>query len=95
MSRRRKKLDPSRLRTVAACRDLQHAWRPHDGGRRGKGWFRVLECPRCGTHVEQELDRFGQVTSRRYRYPEGYLVKGGPLTKEERGAIRLIGLDDS
>ena len=77
------------MRTTEVCRDLRHMWEPVDGGRRGNGWFRTLGCPRCGTMVEQDLDRFGNIIKRRYRYSKGYLVKGGALTQDESGALRL------
>lgn len=81
------------LRSDDPCRDLRHSWRPRDGGRQGRGYFRILQCTRCGTLLHQTLNRFGEIRSRSYTYPPGYLVKGGRLSSREVGAIRLLNLN--
>lgn len=82
-----------KIRSVSAsratCTDIGHKWAPYDGGRKGKGWFRVLWCPTCDTFRHQELDRHGDITKQWYRFKGDYLVKGGRLTHEEKSAIRL------
>lgn len=75
------------------CRDYRHAWQPHEGGKNSRGWWRTLRCDRCETLRTEHLDSRGDVLTRRYRYPQDYLVRGGPLTAGERGLLRLRHID--
>ena len=89
MNARKKVVKP---RVTSECRVDGHMWMPHDGGKKGRGFFRVLKCGRgCKVLRHQELNKDGEITKQWYEYTDaGYLVKGGRLTQEEKGAIRLL-----
>ena len=77
----------------ALCRDLLHAWQPHDA------WFdkdkreyrRVLRCARCGTERRSWVTQSGIQHGVYYAYKPGYRAPDGTgfLSKDERGAVRL------
>lgn len=77
------------------CRDYQHSWAPSTGGKEKGGWYRTLVCNRCTTERREHLDKWGYVTSRSYKYPEGFLVEGGggPLSQDERGFLRIMNIN--
>lgn len=76
------------------CRDLRHSWKHYDDRlleRSKKKWSlvrieRTLECERCGT---QRIDQYivsklhVEKVNSKYRYPEGYIVKGGEMNVEK------------
>ncbi len=79
------------------CRDYSHNWTPwYVTEWRGRGGFeRGVRCGVCATARIESLDNWGRLVpgSRKYEYPEGYLVKGtGRLDKDFRAAIRLTSL---
>lgn len=78
-----------KLRTVSECRDYGHRWKPVDGGKEGKGWWRKLTCDICGTNRTDHLSSDGDPKNKSYSYLEGYLLKGGALTTGERGLLRI------
>lgn len=81
------------LMSVSECRDLRHAWRNDRGDRQGRMFTRILVCDRCQTERHELLNSKGMLAKKpTYKYPATYRVPGGPLTAEEKGAIRLLGL---
>lgn len=81
-----------RIPLFSECRDLMHAWVPLGAHREGKLWVRTLRCNRCDTRRKDWLNLDGSKAvhhSNSYTYPKGYKVEGGPLTVDERAALRL------
>jgi len=79
------------------CRDFGHSWRAFQAYRlpRRQGFEQILRCERCGTDRHSILNVFGDVISRHYRYPDGYLVDGiGRLTGHDRGMLRVASILD-
>lgn len=84
------------------CRDLGHAWRPHDVKIVGKGRHgeihRILQCRSCPTQRVQVLDMGGYRLRQKYVYPEDqnpdaapYKLRGiGHLSIEDRAAVRVM-----
>jgi hypothetical protein len=70
-------------KTFLDCRDRGHAWFDDRGApalRRSSGGLvlRSLRCQRCKTLREDSIIATnGEVHSRRYEYPEGYLFTRG------------------
>lgn len=84
------------LMSMSECRDLRHAWVNWRGHQEGKTFIRILQCERCGTQRVETLDTRGRLKkSATYRYNPEYKIEGGPLTAEERGAIRLMSMQAS
>lgn len=80
------------------CRDYGHTWTPFTAYRieGGRGFDQVLRCVRCNTQRHRVLDKFGDVLTNAYTYPDGYLVPGlGRLTGVDRGTLRLASIMDS
>lgn len=77
------------------CRDFGHNWKPFDGGRDGRGWFRVMRCNSCKVTRHQKLDRGGDITKQWYDYSDNpdYILTGGRMTKREHSAIRLANME--
>jgi hypothetical protein len=53
----------------------KHAWDeyfPDDLGPPPYGWRLSLRCLRCGAQRHDLIDTIGQLSQRRYIYPEGY-----------------------
>jgi hypothetical protein len=47
-------------------------------------------CPRCTTRCEETIDtRTGVAVTRKYTYPEGYLVKGQKILRTEARVVAL------
>ena len=57
------------------CRTFGHAWSV-DVDREGSGSMLHLTCVRCKAQRFAEVDGDGDVTRRRYRYPESYHIEG-------------------
>lgn len=80
------------------CRDIGHGWKPWDvhtgvnNVTRRREVARVLTCQRCETQRTDFMATDGEVLRRSYAYPSGYLLDGagGPMTKAERKAIRVL-----
>lgn len=67
------------LDSFVECRALGHAWESFTPIDRPSHLFRnvlSLRCVRCGTERHDAIDLSGDVTSRRYRHPEGYRLTG-------------------
>ena len=74
------------------CRDLGHAWAPHDVrvSRKLGEIHRVLQCRSCPTQRTQVLSMDGEIRRNRYEYPEGYVLRGlGHLSVADRAAVRV------
>ncbi len=74
------------------CRDLGHAWAPHDVkvSRKAGEIHRVLKCRNCPTERTQILSTSGFIVRSRYEYPEGYVLPGiGRLSSDDRAHIRV------
>lgn len=74
------------------CRDLGHAWAPHDVkiSRKYGEIHRVLQCRSCPTQRTQILEMDGSIKRSRYEYPEGYVLSGvGHLSIADRASIRV------
>jgi hypothetical protein len=67
------------------CRDTGHTWvlQAYIDERRSTGEVvRELQCPQCTTErIERVGARSGEVYSRRYKYPDGYLIKDKQIRK--------------
>lgn len=79
------------------CRDVLHAWAPHDAkivkrpGKRAREIHRILQCRDCGTLKTQRLSQDGMILGHSYSYPKGYLNQGqGRLTVADRAKIRKL-----
>ena len=75
------------------CRDLGHAWAPHDVkiSRKFGEIHRILQCRSCPTQRTQILDMDGYAKRSRYEYPEGYVLRGvGRLSVADRAHVRVI-----
>lgn len=74
------------------CRDLGHAWAPYDVEvlRRPRQIRRILKCRDCGAKRTQTLDADYAIEGNSYQYPEGYSVKGHPMTKAARAEVRSL-----
>jgi hypothetical protein len=75
------------------CRDLGHAWAPHDVkiSRKYGEIHRILQCRSCPTQRTQILSMDGEIKRSRYEYPEGYVLKGvGYLSVADRAHVRVI-----
>lgn len=77
--------------TAVLCRDLSHNWKAWYASRIPGGFERGLRCSTCGTTRVEFLNSFGMlVGSRKYEYPEGYLVPGsGRPDANFRALVRL------
>jgi hypothetical protein len=84
---------PSELSNEAlTCRVDRHAWpinsqdywRVTVGRRKGTivSADRTMVCERCGCR-RTEVRTFGEGTQRQYKYPGGYLLRGGHKTSQE------------
>lgn len=76
--------------SMLECRELGHAWRPHTArwNEAERVYDRTLKC-RCGTFRIETLSRRGEIISRRYEYPEGYLSRDlGRISGSGRDALR-------
>lgn len=76
-----------------ACRDLGHAFAPHDVkvSRKLGQIHRILLCRNCGTLRTQILTLDGYRVRSKYEYPDGYLLHGvGHLSVDDRAAIRVM-----
>lgn len=74
------------------CRDLGHAWAPHDVkiSRKYGEIHRVLQCRQCPTQRTQVLGIDGGLKKNRYEYPEHYTLRGvGRLSIDDRAHIRV------
>lgn len=74
------------------CRDLGHAWAPHDVkiSRKYGEIHRVLKCRQCPTQRTQVLSIDGGLKRNKYDYPEHYTLRGvGRLTVDDRAHIRV------
>ncbi|QGH79704.1 hypothetical protein SEA_ANON_33 [Gordonia phage Anon] len=73
------------------CRVFQHAWEYTTVKQDGRNYLQGLRCIRCGTEREMKVNsRTGEAGGSRYKYADGYLMKGiGALTQSERAALRL------
>lgn len=74
------------------CRSYGHLWRPSTAQHFPKlrYWYVVRKCGRCTTERHEELDEYGRVFSKWYRYAEGYLTENlGRITGDGRGVLRL------
>jgi hypothetical protein len=74
------------------CRDLGHAWAPHDVkiSRKYGEIHRILKCRQCPTTRTQVLSIDGGLKKNRYEYPEHYTLRGvGRLTIDDRATIRV------
>lgn len=72
------------------CRDFSHSWGGWYARRDGSGFERGIRCSVCGTCRIEKLDSQGRIVSRRYEYPDGYLLKGvGRITADFRAMVRL------
>lgn len=74
------------------CRVFMHAWEYTTVKREGGVYLQGLTCIRCGTERFMKVDpKTGEIRGARYRYSEGYLLKGGgALSHEERAELRLV-----
>lgn len=73
------------------CRIWGHAWTHYiPAGRRTPSWGRefFLRCGRCGANRIDRIDTLGNLSSRRYEYPDGYLIKNRD-DMPTREALRL------
>jgi len=77
----------------ALCRDLLHAWQPHDAwyDRDKHEYRRILRCVRCQTERRSWVTQQGLQHGTSYVYREGYRAPTGTgfMSAEERGAIRM------
>lgn len=73
------------------CRDLRHDETVASVRRTRHGFERIIVCQRCERFRIQTITRSGMLERTVTRYPSGYLrPKGsGPLTTDERAALRL------
>lgn len=74
------------------CRDLGHAWAPHDVkiSRKFGEIHRVLRCRSCPTERTQVLSIDGGLKKNKYEYPEHYTLRGvGRLSVDDRAHIRV------
>lgn len=72
------------------CRVFQHAWDYTTVKREGKDYLQGLICIRCGTERFVRINsRTGEIGGARYKYAEGYLIKGGAMSHYERADLRL------
>lgn len=73
------------------CRVFMHAWDYTTVKKDGHHFLQGLVCIRCGTERWVKINaRTGEIGGARYRYAEGYLLKGGGmLTAHERAELRL------
>lgn len=75
------------------CRDLGHAWAPHDVriSRKYGEIHRILQCRSCPTQRTQILSLDGEIKRSRYEYPEGYVLVGvGHLSVADRAHVRVM-----
>ena len=76
------------------CRDYRHSWRPKNARVVERGYERTLQCRSCGTQRVEVLHGTGQLLTRRYHYPEGFLLpKGTTIDMDEvriEATLRLI-----
>lgn len=71
------------------CRAFGHAWDPSDVVEQGGTFDVTIKCGRCTTSRSFRLTRRGERDGgNRYRYPKGYLVKGGV----DKDTVRLTAL---
>jgi hypothetical protein len=82
------------------CRDLGHAWAPHDVkiSRKFGEIHRILQCRSCPTQRVQVLDMNGYRLRSKYVYPEDvnseaapYKLHGiGHLSVDDRANVRVM-----
>lgn len=78
------------------CRDLGHAWRPHQAQwvPQRRQFVETLRCTRCKGERARLLGEHGELLANRYTYADGYLMHGlGRLTGDGRNMLRLAGLE--
>lgn len=75
------------------CRSFGHQWRYStlekifDVDDRATWFIQHLQCSSCGTEKLIEVNPYGEVAARRYRYMDGYQVKGS-LSIEDKNSMR-------
>lgn len=76
------------------CRDMMHAWQPHDRSIGSDGVIkRTLMCHRCKTQRVQEITMRGGLLSSHYIYPDGYQAKGlGRVAGDAKDAFRIASI---
>lgn len=65
------------------CRDLGHHWAVIGYYRVGAEIRRQLQCRTCPTQSTDVWRSTGERISRRYAYPDGYLIVGGGVTRAD------------
>lgn len=75
------------------CRARGHNLADHDAYMTDneQGYVNVLDCRRCHSKRTEVLDLDGHVLSRKYEYPEGYLLPDGTgrIDADGRGFYRI------
>lgn len=80
------------------CRSFGHQWRPtiveviRDTRGEIDHYVQHVKCVSCETEKAVGIDRTGNINARRYRYADGYQVKGG-LTSDDRAEMRRRAVD--
>lgn len=75
------------------CRAFGHQWRPTTVDKikdtdDNTTWFvQHVKCVCCETEKMIEINPYGEVAARRYRYAEGYQVKGS-LAQDDKARMR-------
>lgn len=62
--------------TYLECRDLRHSWKIQGFFNYGGEVVRRLSCSRCKTVREDHWEPNGERISGRYKYPDGYSIRG-------------------
>src|SRR5262245_41912326 len=73
------------------CRTLRHNWEDVGDYLNGQHVHLVLQCQRCGSYAILEWSKTaGTVSSRRYKYTEGYINKTGErITQADERVERI------
>lgn len=73
------------------CRELGHAWRAHTASWNASArvYDRSLRCQRCATLRVETLSKRGEILTRHYEYPDGYLSQDlGRIVGSGRDVLR-------
>jgi len=73
------------------CRTIGHSWKPINAERKPSwGTLLVIQCVNCHTKREDTINRFGEVSTRNYIHPDGYLIPGKREDKPNRMQYRRV-----
>lgn len=79
-----KKVNPNHLN----CRVRGHVWKNLDAWKEGGVFKQTLVCRGCDSYATETITAYGELKSRTYTYPDGYMIEGG-VTAEDRKVFRV------